>query len=319
VLTPELPLAKLLLHTLAHHRVTHFYAVGSILALMTGDGSALDRHDLSALRVLQTGAEVCNPRVVNAWLSRLPQLCFLNSYGPTEVTVGCACFVKSTSGPLPAGDVPIGTLHEGSVALLLDQHGGVIDAPDVEGELAVGGTQVMRGYLARPDEEQRVFMVHAGERFYRTGDIVRRDAQGVLRYVGRRDHEVKIDGCRVHLSETLRALQSHPRVQAAIVGTLRDGAGRTRVGAAVTLGEGADVALGQAVLRHLAEALPAPFMPAGLMVCAELPRTSTGKADRAQLMARLAHALARQPMQRVFFAGEHEDAFEAIHDQAAAE
>ena len=319
VLTPELPLPKLLLHTLARERVTHFYAVGSILALMTGDGRALDGYDLSALRMLQTGAEVCNPRVVNQWLRRLPHLRFLNSYGPTELTVGCACFVKSTPGLLPEDNVPIGMLHEGSVGLLLDARGAVIEDAVAEGELVVGGAQVMRGYFARPDEEQRAFIMHAGARFYRTGDIVRRDACGLLHYVGRRDHEVKIDGCRVHLSETLRALRTHAAVQAAAVGTVRDRRGRLRVGAAVTLARGADIDLARGLVRHLAQELPAAFVPAGLLVRAELPRSSTGKTDTALLMARLERCLSLQPAQAIFFDVDGAGADEQTFDEAAAE
>jgi amino acid adenylation domain-containing protein len=306
VLTPELPLASVLLSTLARESITHFYAVGSILGLMTGDGRALDRHDLGALRLLQTGAEVCNPRVVNAWLARLPKLRFLNSYGPTELTVGCVCFAEPRAGLLAEGDVPIGALHAGSVALLLDDDGAMIGDGEGEGELAVGGQQVMRGYHQRPDEERAALFVHAGVRFYRTGDRVRRDARGCLHYVGRRDHEVKVDGCRVHLSEPLRWLTSDPRVQAATVGTVRNRQGRIRVGAAVAMHRSASADDALAVLARIARALPSAFVPVGLLVYDALPRTSTGKTDTRTALLELERRLAEHVAQAVFFAADRD-------------
>lgn len=275
-LTPELPSPKLLLRTLAEQRITHFYAVGTVLALITGDGRALARHDLSALRMLQTGAEVCNPRVINAWLEQLPQLRFLNSYGPTEASVGCVCFAKPEPGPLTMRDVPIGVPHEGTRLLLVDAE---LNEAASEGELWVAGPQLMQGYWRRPEEEARVFVERAGVRYYRTGDIVRRADDGQLHYVGRRDAEVKIDGQRIHLNEVQRCLLDSPHVRAAAVGTILNRHGRPRVAATLVVDGTPSARLGDALLAELAGELPNAALPVALLLCGTMPRTSTGKAD----------------------------------------
>lgn len=279
VLTPELPLPRLLLQTLERRRITHFYAVGTILGLMTGDGSWLDGYDLRSLRLLQTGAEVCNPRTVNQWLRRLPNLRFINSYGPTELTVGCCHYLKPELGPLPDGAVPIGTLHAGSRALLLDESDGVVDADEAEGELLVSGAQNMRGYWRRPEEERSALLRSGGELYYRTGDLVRRGRDGIFYYLGRRDHELKIDGYRVHLSEVQRCLDAHPALIAACVGTLLDAGGRPRVAAALVPRAAFGCEQLSALKADLARELPAPFVPTRFLLCARLPRLASGKTD----------------------------------------
>lgn len=280
VLTPEVPMPKLLLRTIEQHRITHFYAVGTILALMTGDGRWLDQYDLSSLRVLQTGAEVCNPRVVNEWLARLPDLVFLNSYGPTEVTVGCLYYRKAEPGLLATDhDVPIGCLHPGSSALLLNADGTRVTTPGTHGELCLSGAQLMRGYWKRQREEEAAFTTIEGERYYRTGDIVFADAEGLLHYVGRRDHEVKIDGCRIHLNEVKRCLEAHPLVASASAFVVMNRQHRPRVAAAIVPRGELDANGANELLANLARELPQPALPLALLICADLPRTPTGKTD----------------------------------------
>jgi len=300
VLTPELPMPSLLLETLERDRITHFYAVGSVLAVITGDGRRLDTHDLSCLRMLQTGAEVCNPRVVNEWLSRLPALRFINSYGPTELTVGCTCYLKPEPGPLTDCEVPIGQLHEGSFAVLLDSEGEVCDGPD--GELAVGGAQLMRGYLNRPDEEREKLIVIQGRRFYRTGDIVHCDASGQLFYRGRCDDEVKIEGQRIHLMEIQRLLASQAAVVNAVTGVITTSQGRKRIGAALVASAAFGRDEGHALLAALSRELPRAAVPSALLVCDVMPRTATGKADRGRALRELERRLAQAGSERVVFA-----------------
>lgn len=281
-LTPELPLPSLVLLLIERERITHFYAVGSVLALLTGEGRRLDDYDLSSLRMLQTGAEVCNPKVVNEWLRRLPAMRFLNSYGPTELTVGCTAYLKPEPGPLPDAEVPIGMLHNGSHALLLDEHGEPTDGPD--GELAVSGDQLMRGYLNRPEEEPAKLVVIAGRRYYRTGDLVLRDAAGCLYYRGRRDHEVKIGGQRIHLNEIKRCLEAQPGVLRAVVGLMHSDRRGKLIGAAVMMREDSEREQARGLLKRLGAELPAPFVPSALLVTDGFPLTPTGKVDAERLM-----------------------------------
>jgi D-alanine--poly(phosphoribitol) ligase subunit 1 len=288
-LAPELPLDKLLLGLLEEERITHFYAVGTVLALMTRDGSALDRFDLSHLTTLQTGAEVCNVHVVNQWLRRFPRLRMLNSYGPTEVAVGCLHYVKPEPGPLTECDVPIGVPHAGCDVRVVDEQGHELLTPGARGELLVGGDQLMRGYWLRPEEEARAFCEIEGRRFYRTGDIVYRDADGTFYYVGRRDDECKIDGHRIHLSELRRSLAACDELIASVVGTFRDREGKARIGLVAVPRQAANAALAQRVIDHLASELVAASVPRALLFCEALPRLSSDKADARACMQQLGH------------------------------
>jgi amino acid adenylation domain-containing protein len=290
VLTPELPLASVLLSTLEAERISSFYAVGTILQAMTGDGSELDDYDLRALETLQTGAEVCDVALVNRWLSRVPGLRFLNSYGPTEVTVGCSQYV-APPGPMLEHDCPIGRPHAGCDMRLLAEDGSEIDQPGAIGELVIAGDQVMRGYWRRPEEDARAFINRNGRRFYRSGDHVFRDAVGLLHYVGRRDEELKVDGQRIHLSEVRQCLSSCPDVSGAAIGSFFDAGGKRRVGAAIIANEQVDAGIAQRIMTRLQECLMPAAVPRGLLFCASLPRLSSGKTDVKRCMQQLERAV----------------------------
>ncbi|HEY6882210.1 MAG TPA: hypothetical protein VI299_29470, partial [Polyangiales bacterium] len=166
-------------------------------------------------------------------------------------------------------------------------------------------------------EERRALFEHAGKRFYRTGDIVRRAEDGTFYYVGRRDHEVKIDGYRVHLNEVKRCLEALPELASALVFVVTTRQGRSRVGATVVPREPLTHERAQALLAQVASELPAPFVPCALLLADELPRTPTGKGDAARAQRELERRLATST-DKVFFM-RFEDAAHALSEVALAE
>jgi acyl-coenzyme A synthetase/AMP-(fatty) acid ligase len=261
-----------------------------VLALITGDGHRLDEYDLSSLSTLQTGAEVCNVRVVNEWLRRLP-LRFINSYGPTEATVGCISFLKPEPGPLLENDCPIGTPHTGTRIELLDADGAFLTRPGVEGEIVIAGPQLMSGYWRRPSENERVFVVIDGERFYRTGDFATRSASGQYRIVGRRDDEVKFNGHRIHLNEVSTCLCSHACTESALAGIIEVEASQREIVAIVATTELPTLALARELDTHVSSRLPAAMRPTRWAFMHVLPRLPSGKADREECLRRLSLAV----------------------------
>jgi D-alanine--poly(phosphoribitol) ligase subunit 1 len=293
VLSSYLPVPSLLLHELERHRITHLYAVGTLLAQITGDGSALERIDLRHLKLLQTGAEVCKPAVVNQWLSRWPELRFCNSYGPTEVAVGCIQYLKPEPGPLSGSECPIGVPHAGTQVLLVDGRGQLVTSPGIAGELLIGGAQLMRGYWDKPDLTARAFTEIAGVRYYRSGDIARRDALGRYWFVGRNDEQIKHSGYRIDLSELRCALGQHPNVLSAASGVVRDHRGQDQLAVIGLVSAPPSAALVRSLLACMRESLPGYMVPGVLGLLRSWPRMPSGKADLPRCLAELARAAAR--------------------------
>ncbi|MEV2200359.1 amino acid adenylation domain-containing protein [Streptomyces fradiae] len=247
--------------------VTHALLPPAVLPTM-------DPRELPGLAVLAAGGEALPGELVDRW-SR--DRCLVNAYGPTETTV-CA----TLSGPLSGGATPpIGTRVEGSTVYVLDAF--LRPVPDgVAGELYIGGESLSRGYWGRPGLTAERFVADPfgapGARMYRTGDVVRRRADGQLEYVGRVDHQVKIRGFRIELGEIEAALLARPGVRQAVVAVREDRPGSKRLVGYVVPEDGTTP--DPAALRAaVAEVLPAHMVPAAVVPLDALPLTVNGKTD----------------------------------------
>ncbi|MFI6461700.1 amino acid adenylation domain-containing protein [Streptomyces sp. NPDC050538] len=223
-LGPAVPLPGVLVGLLERERITHMAAVGSTLTLLATATDGFAARDIGALRRVMTGAEVIDPHTVQQWLAACPGLVVVNGYGPTEATCLVLAHPIGEREPERRTPYPIGRPLPGVRLRFLDDRGGVTD--DGPGEILVAGEQVMAGYLARPEEQMRVFLEIDGDRFYRTGDQGHRGPDGVVTFHGRRDDEVKHRGYRVNLQEVNRVLQGHPDILRAFTATATDARGR---------------------------------------------------------------------------------------------
>ncbi|MGH3875432.1 MAG: amino acid adenylation domain-containing protein [Actinophytocola sp.] len=160
------------------------------------------------LRCLFTGGDVLSPRHVELVRARHPDLALYNGYGPTENTTFTTVHRIRERCDRP---IPIGRPIRGTTALVLDDERRPLP-PGVVGELYAGGTGVARGYLNNEELTRKRFVLIGGERYYRTGDRVHVDADGVLHFHGRTDGQVKIRGHRIELGEVTAALRSVPGV-----------------------------------------------------------------------------------------------------------
>ena len=179
--------------------ITVWFSSPSAIALFRRTGR-LAPGVLSTLRWSLFCGEPLLRQDATDWQSAAPNSTVENLYGPTELTISCSVhrWLPATSPERCVNDiVPIGTMHAGLRYLLLDEEGRPATGT---GELCVTGAQMFSGYLDPADDTGR-FIEHAGARWYRTGDLVREMPDGELAYLGRADHQVKIRGCRIELSE----------------------------------------------------------------------------------------------------------------------
>jgi amino acid adenylation domain-containing protein len=265
-------------------RITVWYSVPSVLTLLACYGS-LRQFDLSGLRTVIFAGEVFPPKHLARLMAELPHPRYLNWYGPTETNV-CTAF-EVPAGEADARPAPIGKACANTEVFAVTSEGRRVSRPGEVGELYVRGPSLMRGYWGQPAMTSEVlvrspFRAEYDELVYRTGDLVTLDPAGNYVYLGRRDSMVKIRGYRVELGEVEAALYRHPAIREATVLPVPDELLGSRLRAVVTA-DGAGNLTREDVLDHCRQWLPGYMVPDVVEFRETLPRTSTGKIDRAGL------------------------------------
>ncbi|WP_275562122.1 non-ribosomal peptide synthetase [Streptomyces sp. 5-6(2022)] len=269
-LDPGAPLAGLL----AEQRVTQATIPPAALGVMA-DG------EVPASVTLLVAGEATPPELAGRWSAGRRMV---NAYGPTEATV-CATISAPLSG---VAEPPLGTPIPNARVHVLDAALRPV-APGVVGELYLSGPGLARGYLNRPGASAERFVADPfgppGSRMYRTGDLARWTRDGVLRFVGRADEQVKLHGFRIELGEVRSVLLRQPSVRQAEVMVREDRPGEPRL-VAYAVAEAAAGPLAGADLRtRMAAELPEYMVPAAVVPLDSLPVTPNGKVDRKALPA----------------------------------
>ncbi|WP_216205116.1 non-ribosomal peptide synthetase [Amycolatopsis aidingensis] len=230
------------------------------------------------LRRAFSGGEALPGAVASRW-AELTGVPLHNLYGPTEAVVQVSHWPVGEAAP--DGSVPIGRAVWNTRLYVLDGYLRPV-GPGTPGELYIAGEQLARGYHRRPGLTAQRFVADPfgppGARAYRTGDLVCWDADGVLSYLGRTDHQVKIRGTRVEPGEVESRLAALPAVAEAAVLARADERGATRlVGYAVPAPGHHPTTAG--LRAALAADLPEVMLPAAVVLLDALPRTPGGKVD----------------------------------------
>ena len=231
------------------------------------------------------GGEALAPATVRLWQQMQPDARIVNEYGPTETVVGCVVYEVPPDFPL-AATTPIGRPIANTRIYILDARG-VPTPVGVGGELFIGGAGVGRGYLNRSDltAERFVadpFSAEPRARMYKTGDLARWTADGIIEYLGRNDFQVKIRGFRIELGEIEARLAECAGVSEVNVIAREDDPGGKRLVAYYTTSAN----IGPEALRaHLLANLPEYMVPAAYVRLDLMPLTHNGKLDRKALPA----------------------------------
>ncbi len=252
----------------------------------------------TTLRLMIVGGDAAPPELASLWQqARLPSVCLLNAYGPTEATITATVFeVPPAFEPARYRlGLPIGRPLANRQVYILDP--GLQPVPlGVPGELYLGGAGLARGYVNRPALMEATFVANpfGAGRLYRTGDLVRYIVdptdQPVIECLGRVDQQVKIRGFRMELGEVEAVLRTHPTVREVAAVVLEDPPGDKRLVAYVVLQPEASASQQAprvtALRTHLKQTLPDYMLPAAFVFPDCLPLTANGQIDRRTLSRR---------------------------------
>ncbi len=255
---------------LDEHQVTVVSCAPTLLSMVDDD--------VPSIRRILFGAEYCPPTMVERWWK--PDREILNTYGPTEATVGATFSVCRPGEP-----ITIGRPLPGYTCTVLDEELNPVPLGS-EGELAIAGVGVSRGYWGRDDLSLGKFMpdpfVKEGNEpwtLYRTGDRVRIDEDGNLVWLGRIDAQVKIRGHRIELTEIEAHMGAHPAIQSVVVVPRSEPGREDHLAALMVLREDAPLEVAD-YLAGLRAVLPAYMIPQVLEEVDRIPVLASGKVDR---------------------------------------
>ncbi len=263
-------------------RATVWYSVPHLLMQLVARGG-LDARDLSSLRWILFGGEVFPSRQLAELMTLIPSARVSNVYGPAEVN---QCTRYDLDAP-PAADesVPIGRAWEAAQVRVVAADGPIDVARAVPagepGVLLVATDTMMAGYWRRDDLTASSTVVDDGVRWYVTGDLVIENGNGDLVFLGRIDNQVKIRGHRVELEAIDAVLADVEGVIAATVVVDRSIDDHRLIALLVIDPEQDHEAVSERALGAARRLLPRPAVPAEFRQVPALPRTSTGKVDRA--------------------------------------
>jgi amino acid adenylation domain-containing protein/thioester reductase-like protein len=253
------------------------------------------------VRLVVIGSERAIPRWLDVWKRHVADhVRLINAYGPTEATVGST--LCDLAGPHAVDTdqsrvLPIGKPIDNVQAYVLNSELQPVGI-GVTGELYIAGEGLARGYLNRPDLTFiRFISASCGDqghtRLYKTGDLVRYREDGHLEFLGRIDHQEKIRGFRVELTEIEAILEQHLNVKQALVIAREDSPGDKRLVAYIvptsTLSPNTFYQSSHRLVpnlrNYLRDKLPGYMVPAAFVLLKELPLTPNGKVDRRVLPA----------------------------------
>lgn len=254
---------------------------------------------VSLPHTLVIGGEQLAGNTLNYWQQQLPNARFVNEYGPTEATVGCAVYIQQpgSNAVSEQSAVPIGKAIGNCHLYILDESQQPVPQ-GVAGELYIAGPALARGYLNRTQETAKRFLTNpfshdvGYDRLYRTGDSVRLMPCGNMEFLNRLDEQVKVRGYRIELEEINHHLRQSQYVESSF-SMVKTHANNEQqllsfmylkplVEDDLTTLSGSSIR--SQLRRQLQQTLPAYMMPDSIIEVQEWPLTANGKVDARALL-----------------------------------
>ena len=259
----------------------HLTVLNLVPSVMTYLKRFFDELCIPETRLCSFCGEALMDEITEQWQKCIPNSRIINFYGPTEDTVFCTYYdFKANDVKSHNGVVSIGKDMPNNQSIILNENN-QLAADFEEGELCLRGPQLTPGYW-NPLNNENVFFEMDGYRWYRTGDLCFRDAEGDYMYVGRKDFQAKIQGFRVELSEIEHyAKEAHEsRPECICVAYQKNGL--TTLGLAVHSNPiDKDI-----FLNYLKAQLPPYEVPSNVIFFDTFPLNINGKIDRKMIIKR---------------------------------
>ncbi|GCF09825.1 hypothetical protein KDI_33890 [Dictyobacter arantiisoli] len=235
--------------------------------------------------IITAGEQLQITQSIATWMQRLPESSLYNHYGPSESHVVTSYMLQDDPqrwATLP----PIGRPINNTQIYVLDADMQPMPV-GIAGELYIGGHNLARGYLARPELTAERFVAHPfaqepGSRLYKTGDLARYRSDGNIEFLGRIDQQVKLRGFRVEPGEIEAVLTSHPSIKDSIVIVHKEHATASHLTAYVVPQTDQDLDVNE-VHRFARGQLPEYMVPTFIISLPVFPLTPSGKIDRRSL------------------------------------
>ncbi|CAF4006926.1 unnamed protein product, partial [Adineta steineri] len=226
------------------------------------------------LRSVCSAGEPCSLELINLISNTVTHNCRLwNIYGPAETTIACTFHLFDNT--MDTKSFPIGRPLSNYQNLIFNQSSQNV-VFNQEGELLIGGVGVFAGYLESNDLTAKALVKIDGKLFYRTGDLVTMDNNGLLHYQGRKDHQIKLHGQRIELGEIERCLLNTTSISACVVMKWKDDYLVAYVQSSSHINE-------EELREHCQSHLPPHMIPSIFTILDKLPLNQNGKVDRKQL------------------------------------
>lgn len=271
---------KLLTHLKERKVTTLIWAVSALSVLTTL--KVLDKDCPTSLRKIMFSGEVMPVKVLNYWRRHLPDVMYVNLYGPTEITCNCSYYIVDREFA-DTEVLPIGRAFPNTEILLLDEN--LKPVPEGgTGEICVRGTCLALGYYNSPENTAKAFIQNPlntayPEFLYRTGDMGRIGKNGLLYFASRRDAQIKHMGHRIELGEIETALNALSYIASCCC--LYD----SEEGKIVLFYQ-SDQSRDKEILQDLQKSLPKYMCPNRCVFLEHMPMSKHGKIDRMLLKER---------------------------------
>lgn len=237
---------------------------------------------LPHLKYLIVAAEASQVEIISKFRQCAPNATFVNLYGPTEATIYCCSYKIPKEGIKEYnGMIAIGHPFPGTKVVIVNENGEQLPLGE-QGELLVSGPQVMGGYLNNTEKTQEAMIETSdGQKFYRTGDLCIMDEEGDIFYCGRKDHQVKIQGFRIELSEIENTAKRYLNFSSNTIAITYNQKG-TGDSIALII-EGKDSIDTEGLKVYLQKELPYYMIPREIQFLDKFPINNSNKIDRTKI------------------------------------